>query len=297
MTAKSAVRKVEVLFKDWKALVKSKGRATNKTKEEEFQEAPLRPLRRRPRRHDDPDYDPADSRAVYRPQLATEAQEKPSSLTPLTVHWDGKILRIATVRGWIGWLSSSSGDGVQKLIGVPKLASGTGEAMASAVAEALDDWGLAERVVAMSFDTTAANMEPSPGGPAPAGAEAWSASAKPACRHHVHELSQPEPPTPDELPPTLLNKRDTLLQGWAALFNTTTRGRLQGDAGVFPIVLLGGEDDVPKVKFRRPGAMHRPALDGACHLRGEDYDVRRPTGGALLAARAVQLPPVHLFRR
>ncbi|KAG0712410.1 putative NADH dehydrogenase [ubiquinone] 1 alpha subcomplex subunit 5 [Chionoecetes opilio] len=39
MTAKSAVRKVEVLFKDWKALVKSKGRATNKTKEEEFQEA------------------------------------------------------------------------------------------------------------------------------------------------------------------------------------------------------------------------------------------------------------------
>ena len=33
--------------------------------------------------------------------------------------------------------------------------------------------------------------------------------------------SQPVPPTPDELPTTILNKRDTLMQGWAAVFNTS----------------------------------------------------------------------------
>ncbi|KAG0719204.1 hypothetical protein GWK47_050976 [Chionoecetes opilio] len=43
------------------------------------------------------------------------------------------------------------------------------------------------------------------------------------------DQSHPDPPTPDELPPTLLNKRDTLLQEWAALFNTShPAGRLQG---------------------------------------------------------------------
>ncbi|KAG0692666.1 hypothetical protein GWK47_027798 [Chionoecetes opilio] len=82
---------------------------------------------------------------------------QPSSLTPLTVHWDGKILPDCDGTRVDRLAILVSGDGVQKLIGVPKLASGTGEAMASAVAEALDNWGLAERVVAMSFDTTAAN--------------------------------------------------------------------------------------------------------------------------------------------
>ncbi|KAG0726555.1 CCR4-NOT transcription complex subunit 1 [Chionoecetes opilio] len=58
MTAKSAVRKVEVLFKDWKALVKSKGRATNKTKEEEFQEALCDLFDVAHAERDDPDDDP-----------------------------------------------------------------------------------------------------------------------------------------------------------------------------------------------------------------------------------------------
>ncbi|KAG0715772.1 hypothetical protein GWK47_011213 [Chionoecetes opilio] len=79
-----------------------------------------------------------------------------------------------------------------------------------------------------------------------------------------------------------------------AVQNQPPAGRLQGDAGLF-IVLLGGEGDVPKVKFRRPGAMPPRALDGAAHLRGEDYAVRRPTGGALLAARASSLRRFTFF--
>ena len=71
------------------------------------------------------------------------------------------------------------------------------------------------------------------------------------------DQSQPEPPTPDELPPSLRSKGDFLLQEWVALFsNSHPRDDYKEMLELF-IVLLGGEDGIPKVKFRRPGAMHR----------------------------------------
>src|SRR5690349_1609625 len=47
-----------------------------------------------------------------------------------------------------------SGHGVERLLNVPKLPNGTGEAMANAVIQA---WHLADKVRAMSFDTAASN--------------------------------------------------------------------------------------------------------------------------------------------
>jgi len=47
-----------------------------------------------------------------------------------------------------------SGQGISKLLGVPKLVSGAGERVASAV---LVDWGIINQVTAMCFDTTASN--------------------------------------------------------------------------------------------------------------------------------------------
>ena len=231
------------------------------------------------------------ARACYRSQLAAEVKTSFVSDTPLTVHWDGKILpdcdgtrvdRLAIV---------VSGHGVQKLIGVPKLTRGTGEATASAVAEALDDWGLAERIVAMSFDTTASNTGALAGACTLLEQKLGRRLLSLACRHHVHELvlekafsicmktpssgpdigvfnrlkerwvsidqSQPVPPTPDELPPSLRSKRDSLLQEWVALFSSShPRDDYKEMLELF-IVLLGGEGGIPKVKFRRPGAMHR----------------------------------------
>ena len=71
------------------------------------------------------------------------------------------------------------------------------------------------------------------------------------------DQSPPEPPTSDELPPSLRSKRDSLLQEWVALFsNNHPRDDYKQMLELF-IVLLGGEDCIPKVKFRRPGAMHR----------------------------------------
>ncbi|KAG0717362.1 hypothetical protein GWK47_054615 [Chionoecetes opilio] len=51
------------------------------------------------------------------------------------------------------------------------------------------------------------------------------------------------------------------------------------------IVLLGGQGDVPNVKFRRPGAMHCSRWWRVPNLTREDYAFAAQTGGALLAAR------------
>ena len=50
-----------------------------------------------------------------------------------------------------------SGAGVTKLLGVPKLPSGTGKPMTEAVLGCLEDKGITHRVQAMSFDTTSSN--------------------------------------------------------------------------------------------------------------------------------------------
>ncbi|KAG0714084.1 hypothetical protein GWK47_014841 [Chionoecetes opilio] len=185
------------------------------------------------------------ARAKYRSTLAKDIKETFSPLTPLTVHWDGKILpqddgtraeRLAIL---------VTGEGVEKLLGVPKLHSGTGDAAATAVFEALEDWGVQERVVAMCFDTTSANTGAINGACTILQQKIGRPLVSLACRHHVHELvlekafstclgssSGPEitifsrfkdywsyinqsainPPTNEDLPETLVSKRDDLIQ-------------------------------------------------------------------------------------
>ena len=50
-----------------------------------------------------------------------------------------------------------SGPNIDKLLGIPRHTSGTGEQQAKAVVVALQEWGVSEAVVSMYFDTTAAN--------------------------------------------------------------------------------------------------------------------------------------------
>ena len=78
------------------------------------------------------------ARACYRSQLAAEVKTTFISDTPLTVHWDRKILSDCDSTR-VDRLAIVSGDGVQKLISAPKLTRGTGESTASAVAEVIDD--------------------------------------------------------------------------------------------------------------------------------------------------------------
>ncbi len=50
-----------------------------------------------------------------------------------------------------------SGIDTEKILGIPKLNSGTGALISNAVFELVIDWGLSDNIVALSFDTTASN--------------------------------------------------------------------------------------------------------------------------------------------
>jgi len=109
------------------------------------------------------------------------------------VHWDGKLLPDVTGddSGQVDRLPvliSSLDDGSTKLLGVPKLSSGSGRAAADAVHELLALWQCDSLIIGMCFDTTASNtgrvngactlLEASIGRPL-----LWM-----ACRHHMFEV-------------------------------------------------------------------------------------------------------------
>ena len=90
--------------------------------------------------------------------MANEIRETFAPGVPLVVHWDGKMIADSTNTNASERLPILvSGDGVNKLLGVPRLPSGKGEDVATAVVSCLEDWSIAERVVGMSFNTTASN--------------------------------------------------------------------------------------------------------------------------------------------
>jgi hypothetical protein len=65
---------------------------------------------------------------------------------PLVIHWDGKILPAIFGEGSVDRLPVLvSGDGMDKLLGVPKVSSGTGEIEANAVYKLVVEWQLIER--------------------------------------------------------------------------------------------------------------------------------------------------------
>lgn len=81
-----------------------------------------------------------------------------------------------------------SGDGVDKLLAVPKLTSGTGQAQADAVMEVLRDWEVEDRIVALTFDTTASNTGRFSGACILIEQALGRQLLNLACRHHMLEL-------------------------------------------------------------------------------------------------------------
>jgi len=79
------------------------------------------------------------------------------------VHWDRKLLPDMTgidrsiQVDRLPVLIPSLIDGSTKLLGVPRLSSGSGQTAANAVFELLKSWQFDELVVGMCFDTTASN--------------------------------------------------------------------------------------------------------------------------------------------
>jgi len=128
-------------------------------------------------------------RITSRKQMAAEIMMKFNPLVPIVVHWDGKLLPDLTGHESVDRLPVvATGNKVQQLLGVPKLASGTGQAMAAAVCEILQAWSLTDKVAGMRFDTTASNTGHKNGACPLIEQLLRKQLLYFACRHHIFEL-------------------------------------------------------------------------------------------------------------
>lgn len=129
------------------------------------------------------------ARRRNREKIAREIQASFSPDVPLTVHWDGKLLPTLTSKETVDRLAVLvSGEGTMKLLGVPAMQNGTGEAQAAAVFKLVEEWNLTNRLQCMSFDTTASNTGLVSGACVLLENKLKRKLLSLACRHHIHEL-------------------------------------------------------------------------------------------------------------
>lgn len=121
-----------------------------------------------------------------------EAQKSKQSClkqTCLTVHWDGKLMKDYQNKNMVDRLPIFiTGYQTNKLLAVPKLEKGTGDAQASAVLKALKEWDVADTIVGMCFDTTATNTGRKNGACILLEKHLQKNLLNLACRHHVLEI-------------------------------------------------------------------------------------------------------------
>lgn len=128
-------------------------------------------------------------RITHRQQCATDIKHQFITDSPLIVHWDGKLLPDITGRGKVDRLPVIvTGKGVEQLLGVRKLPSGTGQAQASAVVSCLDEWKLKDKVKGLCFDTMASNTGRKNGACILIEQALGRDLLNFACRHHVLEI-------------------------------------------------------------------------------------------------------------
>lgn len=112
---------------------------------------------------------------------------KPNVL--LTVHWDGKLIPNCITKQKEDRLPILvTGDGVSKLLAVPALASGKSALEAEAIVNAISDWELEDKVIAMCFDTTNTNSGIHKGVITRLPKMLNKKLLALACRHHVAEI-------------------------------------------------------------------------------------------------------------
>lgn len=129
------------------------------------------------------------ARLNLRQDISKHSKDKFDPKTPLTVHWDGKLLQDLTGKELVDRLPVLvSGVDTNQLLGVPKLAAGTGHAQAMAVDQLLEDWGVKHLVRSLCFDTTATNTGHINGACPLLESKLDRNLLYFACRHHMFEL-------------------------------------------------------------------------------------------------------------
>jgi hypothetical protein len=130
------------------------------------------------------------SRIKVRREVAAAEEKELSFEGPLLLHWDGKLLpdidgskasvdRIAII---------VTGNGQEKLLGIPKIERGTGELQARACMDAVQKWNLDSQIKGLVFDTTASNTGLHKGACIRIEQALETELIWIACRHHVMEI-------------------------------------------------------------------------------------------------------------
>ena len=129
------------------------------------------------------------SRQQQRKQFATEVFQKFSPTKSVIVHWDGKLLLDLTRKQNVDRLAMLvSCQAETQLLCIPQWPSGTGEAQASAVCDAIKQWGLEKNIQVMCFDTTSSNTGRTNGACVIVEQKLGRDLTYLACRHHIMEL-------------------------------------------------------------------------------------------------------------
>ena len=130
-------------------------------------------------------------RAKHREQLATSSEADAfRDPPPLVLHWDGKLLPQATSKYVMEERIAvvATGEGFEELLGVPVARDGTGSEVARVVFEEVQRLGIRNKIVGLSFDTTASNSGMLSG----ACVKLEGLIGRPllwfACRHHILEI-------------------------------------------------------------------------------------------------------------
>lgn len=130
-------------------------------------------------------------RMFFRIQRAKKIKQrfKNSNLDGIVVHWDGKLLPKILQKECVERLAIivSKGDDEQ-LLGVPALDNSTGISQAEAVTDSLEEWGIADKIVGMCFDTTASNTGRMKGACTLIEKQLRKNLLYLACRHHILEV-------------------------------------------------------------------------------------------------------------
>ena len=95
-------------------------------------------------------------------RFETEADIKDNFVPPkhVNVHWDGKGLKEKAGKKAeyiCVYISGADNDKVTKLLGVPKVDSGSGLQQKEVVVDMLNKWKISDQVTGMIFDMTSSN--------------------------------------------------------------------------------------------------------------------------------------------
>lgn len=129
------------------------------------------------------------ARKNMRQVIGSEIRNTFSPNTPLIAHFDGKLLPDIDNVNFDRLPVVVSGRGIEKLLSIPKLASGTGLVMGTKIVEILNEWdGVPQWLAGLCFDTTSANSGIHTGAITVVQKSFHKRLLFLACRHHMLEI-------------------------------------------------------------------------------------------------------------